>query len=330
MKPTIINHKIYGRFTISEPVLIDLIKSPALQRLKKIAQLGAWHFYHQKPGNFNRYQHSIGVLLLLRKYGASLEEQTAGLLHDISHTAFSHVIDRVYGRELYQDYQDSRLKKAFELQGINKILKHHGLKPKKILDFSKFTLLEKELPDLCADRIDYTLQDPIAKYLLKNKTQDLIKKLIVYQNHFVFANVASAKKFSYLYLKLNKVVWCNPLQSSLYWILADTIKLSLAKKIINKKDLFTTDDVVMKKLKLAKDSEINQQLKTLKKLKIKIVEPKKADLILKTKFRIVDPPLLQNGKLIRLSKIDPNYRRQINDFRKQATNGFCVKILNSK
>ena len=35
MKPLVINHKIYGRFKITQPVLIDLINSPALQRLKE-------------------------------------------------------------------------------------------------------------------------------------------------------------------------------------------------------------------------------------------------------------------------------------------------------
>ena len=232
-----------------EPVLLELIKSPALQRLKKINQHGAWIFQPMYLKKFTRLDHSLGVMLLLRKYGASLKEQIAGLLHDISHTAFSHVIDRVYGRELKQDYQDSKLEQAFELQGINKILKKHSLNPKDILNFSNHTLLEKELPDLCADRIDYTLQDPATKHLLKNQTQKLIKKIIVYKNQFIFADKKSAQDFSFLYLKLNQKIWCNPLQSGLYWILADTIRLGLDKKIINKKDLFTTDDLVMKKLK---------------------------------------------------------------------------------
>ena len=35
--------------------------------------------------------------MLLAKKGASLTEQIAGLIHDVSHTVFSHVIDRVVG-----------------------------------------------------------------------------------------------------------------------------------------------------------------------------------------------------------------------------------------
>ncbi len=88
----IINDAIYGKYKINEPVLVELIKSRPMQRLKKIAQLGIPdRFYHIR--GFSRFEHSLGVMLLLRKLNASLEEQAAGLLHDVSHTAFSHVVD---------------------------------------------------------------------------------------------------------------------------------------------------------------------------------------------------------------------------------------------
>ena len=126
MKPLIIKHKIYGQVKITEPVLIELIKSPALQRLKKIEQHGTWQLHkdYKQSYYFSRYTHSIGVMLLLRKFNASVEEQLHGLLHDVSHTVFSHVADFLFGDDPSKhDYQDNRLDKAFELQGINKILK---------------------------------------------------------------------------------------------------------------------------------------------------------------------------------------------------------------
>lgn len=53
------------------------------------------------------YDHSMGVFVILRARGAPLEEQIAGLLHDVSHTAFSHVGDWVYGKENQdKDYQN--------------------------------------------------------------------------------------------------------------------------------------------------------------------------------------------------------------------------------
>jgi len=328
MKSLIINNKIYGRTRITQPVLIELIKSKSLQRLKKIDQLGAWHLHRNKPKKFTRYQHSIGVLLLLKKFNAPPEEQIAGLLHDISHTAFSHVADNIFGSTEKQDYQDNKLVRAFELQGINKILRKHRIDPDRILNFDNFPLLEKELPELCADRIDYALQDPFGQKMSKIKPQSFLKNLTVQKNKFVFINQIWAKKFAELYFKINKTVWCTPLQGSLYQILGEALKLGLDKKIISKKDLFTTDDFVLNKLKKTKDREILKKINLVKTLEIKTVGPAQADLCLKSKNRIVDPNFLKDGRLIRLSSTDKQYRKKIAAEKERSRQGFYVKIIN--
>lgn len=86
---------LYGDFTIAEPVLIELLQDPYMQRLKHIRQYGT-NYYTIKKQDFNRFDHSVGVFVLLRKYGASLNEQIAGLLHDVSHTVFSHCGDYLF------------------------------------------------------------------------------------------------------------------------------------------------------------------------------------------------------------------------------------------
>src|SRR5690554_3955482 len=76
---------LYGDITITEPVLIELLQDPAMQRLKEIRQYGS-NYYTIKKQDYNRFDHSVGVFALLRIYGASLHEPIAGLLHDVSHT----------------------------------------------------------------------------------------------------------------------------------------------------------------------------------------------------------------------------------------------------
>ena len=96
---------IYGTFEIEEQVLVDLINSKPVQRLKTIEQQGLPEEYDIFPG-YKRYEHSVGVMLLLKKLKASIEEQITGLLHDVSHTAFSHVVDWVMGDRVKEDFQD--------------------------------------------------------------------------------------------------------------------------------------------------------------------------------------------------------------------------------
>ena len=77
-----LNDSVYGEEEINEPVLLELINSKPVQRLKGISQMGLPKDYYHRPV-FSRFDHSVGVLILLRRLNANLREQIAGLLHDI-------------------------------------------------------------------------------------------------------------------------------------------------------------------------------------------------------------------------------------------------------
>lgn len=329
MKPLTIKNKLYGQVKITEPVLIELIKSPALQRLKHIEQAGGWQLHKSFSQSFTRYTHSVGVMLLLRKFGASLEEQIHGLLHDISHTAFSHVADFIFNSQISHTYQDKRIGKAYELQGVSKLLNKHGLNPKYILNEKNFPLAEKALPDLCADRIDYTLQDPTGVDLKKIKPKEILKNLTVRNNEFVFKNKTGAKQFAELNLYLNQKLWCNPLQVALYTILANVLRTSLKKKIITKKDLYKTDEFVIRKIITSRNVVVLKKMQQIKNLAIKQVPKAKADFCSKSKIRTVNPSFIKNDKLVKLTKVDPSYRNKKLAWEKIAKKGFCIKILNN-
>ena len=153
-----INDPIYGKFKITEPVLIELIEAPSMQRLKKISQLGLPDRYYHRKG-FSRFDHSIGVLLALRQLKADLEEQVAGLLHDVSHTAFSHLVDWVIGDPTKEDFQDKNHLSYLKKSEIPKILSEAGFDVKQIADHHRFKLLERDAPEMCADRLDYALRE---------------------------------------------------------------------------------------------------------------------------------------------------------------------------
>ena len=128
----LIENRVYGSIEINDPVLVELIKSKPLQRLKGIQNAGV--MYKVIPWkNFNRYEHSIGVMLLLRRVGASLEEQINGLLHDVPHTAFSHAVDFVFKNE-EQIYHEKFHEKLIMDSEIPKILQKYSFETKKILD----------------------------------------------------------------------------------------------------------------------------------------------------------------------------------------------------
>ncbi|MBU0670845.1 HD domain-containing protein [Patescibacteria group bacterium] len=148
--------KIYGEFKITEPVILELLESAPMQRIKEVNQYGA-SYYRFSHLDTTRFEHSVGVYYILNHLNATLEEQVAGLLHDVPHTAFSHVIDFVFGGESGVPFHEEFHETIINNSEIPAILKNHQINSQDIFNHSKYKLLDRDLPDLCADRIDYFL-----------------------------------------------------------------------------------------------------------------------------------------------------------------------------
>ena len=117
-----IHDRVYGDIEIKEKFLIDLINTNLFQRLKGVSQDGSSHLI-QHSRNITRFDHSIGVWYLSYLYKRPIEEQVACLLNDISHTAFSHVIDFVL-KDYKEEYADGNLNEMImnsEYYGLSKV-----------------------------------------------------------------------------------------------------------------------------------------------------------------------------------------------------------------
>ncbi len=315
---------IYGSFEIKEPILVNLINSKPLQRLKRIEQYGIPKELYPFPG-FSRYDHSIGVMLLLQKLGTNLEEQVAGLLHDVSHTAFSHVIDWVIGDQVKEDYQDKNHKNVIYKSEIPKILSNFGFDTRKVIDVEKYLLLEREIPDLCADRVDYALREfhwanpKIVKLCVDN--------LMVFNKKLVFASKEPAEAFGRSYLKCQTEHWGGVEAVLRYHLFSQVLKTAIEENIISMDDFYKDDSYIMKKLRINKNPQIQKLLKVLSgKLNFEFTK-RNPQLSLKKKFRYVDPEYLENGTLYRLSEADTNYKTFLEKQRKINEKGINVNLL---
>jgi len=309
-----IKDKLYGNIVLDSPVLIELIKSKPLQRLKKISQFGPpTEYYHIKTLT-TRFTHSVGVMVLLKKLGATEEEQIAGLLHDISHTAFSHIVDWVLGSGETEEFQNEQHEEFLIKSKVSEILKKYGYNPKKISEHKNFNLLEQDLPDLCADRIDYSTREfPLitARYCLKN--------MIVYKNKIVFKNKKSALIFAENFLKRQMIHWGGFEAASRYKLFANALKIALNKKIIKFNDFWKDDNFILKKIKVSKNEEINRILTILKKSSLENL--KKGKEIIYKKFRYVDPEFVGNNQLIRLSTVSKKFKKELKVAKKINSQG---------
>lgn len=327
----IYNDSVYGSITIEEKVLIDLIQTKAMGRLKKINQAGPAILiktdHTLASYRTTRFDHSVGVCLLLKKFNASLEEQVAGLLHDISHTVFSHALDFLFNRNTKHDYHEKFHEKMILDSDIPLVLKKHNIDVDNILNIEKFTLLEKELPDLCADRIDYFLRD-MTMYddVIRKRCKEILDTLTAFNREFIFKEKEIARLFAEKFIEANRRFYCNPYQSTLFKLTSDALGLAIQKNIIGEADLFTTDSEVINKLNASKDKEILDMLDAISYLDV-VEDKKDYDYHLKSKVRCTDPKVLISDKTLRLSEIDENYKKSMNDFVSKASKGFFVRIV---
>lgn len=311
----IIKDRVYGKEEINEQVLIDLINSKAVQRLKEISQFGLPDGYHHLP-TFSRFEHSIGVMILLRRLSAGLEEQIAGLLHDVSHTAFSHVIDWVIGYSTKEDHQDKTLLKTFEETEIKNILERYGFNCKKIAEIKNYSLLEQSAPHLCADRVDYSLRE--IKFLHSEQdAEKILKDLKNINEKIVLASVKTAKLLARYYINLNKEHWAGGEAKARYHILANILKKAIKEKIISMGDMMKTDKEIIRLLNKSNSEEILLGLNLLRNgFHLKKIE--KGGIILQKKFRYIDPEFFHNGKIISLSEFSEEYKKTLEEERKHS------------
>lgn len=324
----IYSDKVYGDCEISDAAVLDLMQSSEMQRLKGINQYGSSTIFP----DVTRFEHSVGAYLLLQKFDATREELIAALLHDIAHTAFSHITDFVYNRHIEQDFHDG-MKKYFVMKsGIPGILSSHGIDVSKILDNEeKFTLMQKPFPDICADRIDYFFRDMLSIGAIdKGFVEETLKSLKVFGNELVFTNKDCARRFAEKFNLGNTIMWRTPLARLVFWAISSSMRMCMDERLIAEEDLFTTDNEVMQKMRESKNPEVKKLLSLLtpeleKKVAV-VSENGDFDFRYKTKIRCVDPKILTGVKLLRLSEMDADYKKFVEDFMQRESNGFLVKV----
>lgn len=318
--------RVYGVFEIEEKVLLELLKSPPLLRLKNISQFGLPDKYYSffNVRGYSRFEHSVGVMVLLRKLGASLEEQVAGLLHDVSHFPFSHVADWVFadGKKGNEDFHHSLTEEFVKDGKVSEILSKYSFSDKRIFEEKNFSLLEKDAPDLCADRIDYSIRQ-LKHWFRPNVVKPSIEGFTNYNGEIIFSNKQAAKMFSKSFLDLQTKFWGGYESVKRYHLFSKALKIAMEEGLLQRKDFFEDEKHILKILENSKIKAINQILAILNNKRLKKELKENGEKAFK-KFRFVDPKVLVKGNLLRLSELDSRFKKLIEDRRAINNKGIIV------
>ncbi|WP_341756480.1 hypothetical protein [Candidatus Tisiphia endosymbiont of Nemotelus nigrinus] len=327
-------HTVWGDSVVNDPIIEELIQSKAMQRIKEIDQSGPPPYLELMPF-FSRYDHSIGVFVLLQKVGVSKIEQIAGLLHDVSHTVFSHLGDNLfYQPNSRRSYQDTIHLWFLKKMDIEKIISKYNISISELdPDNPKYVALESPLPSLCADRIQYNIHTGvILEKISKIEAKEIVENLQFKHNKWFFTEPVLAKKFAMLSLDFTWEFWGSEWNAVIYDCFVKILKRAVDINLITKDELhFGVDKQVLTKLQKSKDVKLQKLFKEYShKIKtFSIVEFGKGQINIKPKFRGIDPMVYYNGKYQLLSKIDKNFSHNFNLVKEWCQKGYGISYSNN-
>lgn len=317
----------YGEIKFLYPedkLLVDLLQSQPVQRLKHINQYGVIQLVDSSGQNdeaYSRFNHSVGVLYLLRRFQAPFKEQVSGLLHDVSHTVFSHVSDFLYSDRAEGDpnFHDSMLISFLNKHEISDILSRYGLSVAAI-DPAKnlFTRLERELPDLCADRIDYILQGAGRRGIMSQaELNEVLNELLFDEqtSHWYVKSKRAARILAEASIELNCKIFATAWGRMLYLWTAKALNRLIELGELATEDILynKTDAEVWDTLLDNKDIEVHILVSQMKLAWYNVSEvgnPDQADMVFKNiRCRIVNPRVLTEKGWQYLTQIDDDFRQ---------------------
>jgi HD superfamily phosphohydrolase len=160
-----IKDSVHDHITV-EGVAEDLLDTPAVQRLRRIKQLGTAELVYPSA-NHTRFEHSLGVYHLatralenLNIEGVQAERlRAAAILHDVGHCPFSHNIEDLVARHTGKMHDE--VGDLLERGEVARVLALHDLDPGTIADLvageGEFGQLVSG--ELDVDRMDYLVRD---------------------------------------------------------------------------------------------------------------------------------------------------------------------------
>ena len=224
------------------------------------------------------------------------------MLHDVSHTAFSHAVNFVISTQ-EQDHHEQLKPMMLERPDIVAALKRLGYSPREFYDDSIYPLLEQPLPSLCADRLDYFFRDGLACGVVTSEAVErILGDLAIRDDRIIMTEISIAREAVSLYELMNRDWWAGPIEAFIYNEFADALREGMRLGILRPDDLMTEDDLVLAKLDSAAKPEHRSHARpdpTLPSRDGRRIFPSG-----RSKERWIDPLVRTDGGVERLSVLD--------------------------
>lgn len=141
------------------------------------------------------------------------------------------------------------------------------------------------------------------------RSSQFLEDVIAVDGKMVVQSVEMAEWFTETYYKEVIDFFMEPMNIYGNDMLAKTLKVALHKRIIHADDFLLEDEELISKLQQCNDPEVEALLSKVHR-NVKVKEDRNDyDLHQKNKVRLIDPPLLREGKIVQSSVVSENIRQ---------------------
>ena len=301
------------------PIFIaPYLASKSMQRLKRVDMNCGLQFTSHAGfssyGSYSRYEHSVGVACIIWYFTHDKKQTLAGLFHDISTRAFSHVIDFVRKDYLVQESTEDNTRQ-FILQDsviMNQLL-FDGISVDEVFDYHVYPIADNDAPRLSADRLEYTLGN-LLNYRKRTieEIEKYYKDLTVGisedgKQEMMFQNPNIAEEFAFGALSCGMIYSCDFDRYGMEK-LAEILRKGLKDKTLTESDLYLSEVEVVNKLS---HSDLRNTWYEYTRL-YDVVKDSTGDIMVNAKKRYIDPYVCKHGRVTTFSAA---FKNAVNEFK---------------
>jgi len=303
--------------------LAEAAQTAAMQRLQDVG-MNCGCEYTRFPlfadiGPYSRYDHSMGVALIVWHFTGDMAQAMSGLLHDISTPAFAHVVDFLHGDHMTQESTEQGTAEFIRSsEELCAVLRKYGLTLDAVSDYHRYPVADNDSPRLSADRLEYTLGNAVNFGIItREQAAEFYADLAVGQNEhseaeLMFRSPDVAHAFAAAALECSKIYVSDPDRYAMQ-SLAELLKQAIDGGILSEADLYLREPIIIAKLE---ESPLSDQWNRFCRYsEILCRETPGTDgswLRVLAKKRSIDPYIMCSG---RVSAVYPAFCEQLRAFR---------------
>jgi hypothetical protein len=203
---------------------------------------------------YSRYDHSVGVGLIVWRFTGDIRQAVAGLLHDIATPCFAHVVDFMHGDHLRQESTEAGTGAIIAGSApLQALLKKYGLSTPEVCDYHIYPVADNDTPRLSADRLEYTLGN-----LVNFGFADRAAAAEYYNDLTLSSNEQNAPEVMFRSRQLARAFFMDSMKCAEIYVsdadrfamqaLAEILRAALDGGVITGADLYGSETALIKKL----------------------------------------------------------------------------------